>query len=76
MQTNLPKEFWVDREALIRPQICSHISKRNEFEPGVRCYEADSCDDDYAWVIFWSFCFGILWTLAILWFGGFFNAHL
>lgn len=46
MQTNLPKEFWVDREALVRPQICSHISKRDEFEPGVRCYVADLFDNE------------------------------
>lgn len=42
--TSLPKKIWVDREALVRPQICSHMAFKNEFDPGVPCY----IDDNFA----------------------------
>lgn len=62
---NLPKEFWADREALVRMNICTHVSKTNEFEPGVRCYVADESDHSFTWGIFLAFGFGVLWTLGI-----------
>lgn len=70
MNTKLPKEIWVDREAIVRPNICSHISKKNEFEPGVRVYPADHVDQNFDWWIFVGFAFGIVWTLAVLFFTG------
>lgn len=66
MASKLPTEIWVDREAMLRPNICSHISKRNEFEPGVRMRPADELEDNFAWWIFSAFAFGVVWTLALL----------
>lgn len=64
--SKLPKEVWVDREALIRPAICSHVSKRNEFEPGVRVYRAKLIDQQFAWGFSLAILLGGLWTLGLL----------
>lgn len=68
--SNLPREFWADREALLRTNICTHVSKRNEFEPGVRCYTADKSDKEFIWGMFAAFGFGVVWTLGLLFLTG------
>lgn len=40
----LPREAWVDREALIRPTLSAYVSNKNEIEDGVRVYMADQVD--------------------------------
>lgn len=66
MASKLPKEIWVDREAIVRPNICSHISSRNEFEPGVRVHTSDQCDREFEIGLFAAFVFGVLWAITIL----------
>lgn len=68
--SKVPKEFWADREALVRMNICTHIAKNNEFEPGVLCYTADSADDDFVTGVFIAFVFGVIWTLGLLFLTG------
>ncbi len=38
MASNLPRYVYIDREAIIRPNICSHVARANEFEPGIKAY--------------------------------------
>ena len=63
-------EFWVDAEALQRNNICTHISRQNEFEPGVRCYVADHADNQFTWGLIAAMAFGVVWTLGLLWLAG------
>lgn len=63
-------EFYVDAEVLKRNNICTHISRKNEFEPGVRCYVADPADNQFTWGIVGAMAFGVIWTLGILWLAG------
>lgn len=64
------KEFYADHEALLRPNICTHLSKQNEFDPGVKCYEAKSADEYFSWRVILGMFFGVVWTLFLQWICG------
>lgn len=59
-------QLWIDAEVLVRPNLCSHVSTVNEFEPGIRIYLSHQAVVGVAV----AFCAGIVWTLGILSFAG------
>lgn len=69
------KKFWIDPEVLQRPNLCTHMSLRNEIEGGVEACVVCRDNDETAWILFATFAAGVLWTLGLLWLTGRLNAY-